>query len=237
MLRALIGGAIGLVLFTGDVLADYTVSIQGTEYPLGQLMVNCGRAAGGAEAQLKCFNALTQLVQEQSGESADVGNPSVSQALDSLRSLAQYRDAESSLSIAGNDCRIRILYYDNYFHISRRNVSTIDLFSTQFDASRLQLEQTTQVQGATMSWSKGLMVLGETAVSQGGSGLDSKQLSFPSKGPNASIEDYANSVLGILPVRQDQTFDFVLVHPERSNKSREIWQAFEAFVNACRATS
>ena len=236
MMRALFGAAAALVISTSGAQADYTVTIEGTEYPLADLMVNCGRASGGTETQLKCFNALTQLVQKQSGGAVE-SDVTVTQALDALRDVAQYRDNTSRLSIAGNDCRVRIMYYDNYFHISRRNVSTIDLFSAQFDASKMQLEQTTQVQGQSLTWSKGLMDLGETAVSQGGPTLASKQSGFSSKSPSASIDEYANSVVGQLPVRQEQTFDFVLVHPKQNGKRAEIWKAFETFVTACRNTS
>lgn len=64
--------------------------------------------------------------------------------------------------------------------------------------------------------------------------VDSTQNGFASLSPGTTLEAYANEVVGQLPAREGQAFDFVLVHPQQSQASGEIWGAFEEFVSACR---
>lgn len=236
MKSVLFGAIFALVGLASTAQAEYTLNVRGTDYPLVALMDNCTAASGGSEAQLKCFNALTKLLKEQSGAGggAAPADLSVAGALDALRQVAQHQDADSGLMILGNDCNIQVLYYNNYFHMSRRNTSAIDLFSAKFDASRLLLEQTTQVQGQNLTWSKGLMEPGTMAKSVGGVGIESSELGFAPKSARASIGEYARTVAEQLPSREDMVFDFVLVHPKRSQLRPEIWAAFGNLVDACR---
>lgn len=158
----------------------------------------------------------------------------VPQALADLRAAAQYEDDDTGLLIAGTDCSIQVTYFGNYYHLSRRNVSTIDLFSAQFDASQLQYDQITDVPSAQIPLSKAMMVDGAMAVMRGGMALDSNQDNFEPKSARSTLGAYANDVVGQLPAREDQAFDFVLIHPERRQVSADIWTAFETFVDSCK---
>lgn len=232
MKQLYVGAMAALVGLSNSAQAEYTLNVKGTDYPLVALMDNCRNAQGGSEAQLKCFSALTQLLKNQSGVVAvDV---TVVEALDALREAAQHADPESGLSIEGTDCKIQIVYFNNYFQISRRNVSTIDLLSARFDASRLEYDQTTEVQVATMTLAQGRMQDGTKAAYSGGIALESEKQNFAPKSAQASIDEYAQSVIAQLPVMEDQSFNFVLVHPDLQQSRAEIWKAFETFVNACR---
>lgn len=233
MKKVLFGAVVALVGLTTTAKAEYTVSVRGTDYPLVALMDSCVNANGGSEAQLKCFVALAGLVKQQSG-AAPASNMSVSQALDTLRGVAEYQDAESGLRIAGNDCRINILYYNNYYFMSRRNVTSIDLFSAQFDVSQMQYDQTIQAQGASGAYSKGLMQPGSLALFRGGEALESGDNGFESKPASMSVDAYAKTIAQQLSLQEGQGFDFVLVHPKLSQKSTEIWGAFQSLVNACK---
>jgi len=228
---------VALVGFAETAKAAYSLNVNGSEYPLVALMENCSRADGGDQAKLKCFAALTKLLKDQSGEAQTGGetNVPVNQAFDNLKSVAEYQDGQSGLSITGDSCNIRIVYYGNYYHVSRRNISTIDLIAAEFDASAMNYQQTAPVQGATMSWSRGLLLAGETAVSKGGTALESAVNGFDPKGPSANLADYANYVVEQLPPAESQNFDFVLVHPNRAEASAEIWSAFKTFVSACQS--
>ena len=75
---------------------------------------------------------------------------------------------------------------------------------------------------------------GFTAATWGGEALESTQHNFSPKSARTTIDAYADEVVGQLPAREDQAFDFVLVHPQRSDASADIWTAFEAYVAACR---
>lgn len=233
MKKLIFGLTLALGLSASAAQAGMTVEIDGTEYPLVALMDNCGNASGGDEARLACFSALTKLLKDQNTDPKVA--LSITQALEELKAAAQHQDDESGLSIDGNECLVTIVYFNNFFHISRRNVSTIDLFSAKFDASKMQYDQTKQVNGSSMTWSKGLMELGATAVSTGGLALDSKQKGFSPKPANKTLSDYAKSVADELTKKEEQTFDFVLVHPSRKQDSAKIWDAFETFVSACKS--
>ena len=234
-MRMLICGlALSLGTMASPAKAETKVTVDGAEYELSALMEDCRSMSGAPEAQIACFTKLSELLEKQGGE-AEARSISVPEALDALRAVAQYQDDGSGLSIVGNDCNIRIVYFNNYFHLSRRNVSMIDLFSAQFDASKLQYDRTAEVRGAQAPLLSGLMEAGATATTAGGVALESTVQNFAPKSARASIFTYANEVVSQLTASQDQAFDFVLVHPERHKRSAEIWSAFETFATACRA--
>jgi len=158
----------------------------------------------------------------------------VPQALEDLRTVAQYQDAETGLSITGTDCNIRIVYFGNYYHLSRRNVSTLDLFSAEFDASKLQYDKLSDVTGGQVPVLRGVMADGATAVTSGGVGMDSALHNFDPKSARSTLDDYASQVVSQLPPNENQTFDFVLVHPARGQVANDIRGAFETFARACK---
>lgn len=158
---------------------------------------------------------------------------SVPEALEKLRALAQYQDDGSGLSIAGTDCNIRVVYFGNYYHLSRRNVSTLDLFSAEFDASQLRYDQTSHVSGTHIAVLRGVMDAGATASMRGGIEMDSSIHGFEPKSARVSLDVYASEVLSQLAVSENQTFDFVLVHPAKQQASADIQSAFKTFVDAC----
>jgi len=173
------------------------------------------------------------LLEEQFGENNESA-ASVPEALDALRAVAQYEDEDTGLIISGTECYIQILYYDNYFHISRRNVSSIDLFSAEFDASKLQYDQVSEVRGAQAPLFQGRMDSGEIARVLGGIALESSQHNFASKSAGTTIGAYASEVAVQLVANESQDLDFVLIHPKRQQSSGEILSAFEAYLGACR---
>ena len=214
-----------------DAKAEVMVNVDGVEYPLSVLTANCQSMSNDPTAMIGCFNALSALMDGTSGAQEETISPA--QALDNLRSVAQYQDAETGLLIAGSDCNVQLVYYGNYFHISRRNVSSIDLFSARFDAANLKYEQVSQVSGGQLPLARAAMNASATATVSGGVALESVQHNFSPKSAKLSMSEYATQVVSELPPRNGQTFDFVLVHPERSQASNEIWDAFKVFVNAC----
>lgn len=234
MKRLIYSFAISFGMMANGANADQVVNVDGEEYLLSDLMANCQSITDDPAAQVSCFSAISKLLDEQSGETQE-DHALVAPALDALRDVAQYQDDASGLSIAGSDCNIHILYYNNYFHISRRNISTIDLFSAQFDASTYQVDQTVKVLDAQGLLSKGSMAPGTTAVMRGGVAQDSSQHNFASRSPRTTLADYANEVVAQLPAREGQAFDFVLVHPNKRQASADIWRTFEAFVETCQS--
>ncbi len=226
----------GLTLSVGfiadDVKAQNKVNVDGTEYEISVLMDNCTKITGAPEAQLACFNSVSELLEKQNVVAPD-NSASVTNALNALRTVAQYQDDGSGLSIAGADCKIQILYFNNYYYLSRRNVSSLDLFSAQFDVSKLQYDRTAEVRGAQAPLYNSLMENGAKATMHGGIALESNQYKFEPKSARMRMDTYANEVVSQLPAIEDQAFDFVLVHPARSKASADIWRAFEAFVDAC----
>jgi len=231
MKKLILGLTMSLGVLASGAQAEQTLNIDGKEYPLSFLLKNCQSITDQPEAQIACFAALSQLMEAQSAESQQDG-VSVSQALKDLRAVAEYQDDESGLSVSGSGCRIEVIYFSNYFHISRRNISTIDLFSAKFDAAKLQFENVAKGQGAQLS--KGTMDDGATAAMRGGVGLESKQHNFAPRSPRTTLADYATEVAGQLQVREDQAFEFALVHPQKSEASADIWNAFETLLSACR---
>ncbi len=158
----------------------------------------------------------------------------VPKALEDLRAVAHYQDAESGLSIVGTDCNIRITYFGNYYHLSRRNVSTLDLFSATFDASKLQYDQISDVPGAQVPVLRGVMADGAKAVTVGGMEMDSALHNFEPKSARSTLDAYASEVVSQLSPSENKTFDFVLVHPAKGQVAADIRGAFEAFANACK---
>jgi len=236
-MRSLFLGALtGLIVQTGAAQAEYSINVRGTDYPLAALMESCINANGGPEAQLRCFVALTGLVKEQTAapETTDL---SVTEALDGLRAVAEYQDDISGLSISGTDCTITVQYHGDYFYVSRRNVTSIDLLSATFDVSQMQHDQTAFSQGTAVQHARGIMQLGATASTRGGLALESAEHGFMSKTASASVSEYASSIIQNLPERQDRSFDFVLVHPAKIQSSNQIWGAFGALVGACQKVS
>ena len=224
-----------LVLLAGlvsGISAQAAPNVDGKTLSVAEQMELC-RNESDSMAKLDCFNKLTAALKgEADGAEAKV---SVEQALDGLRSAAEYQGKETGVSIIGSSCFVQVLYYGNYFHISRRNVSTFDLISAKFDASKLQLDQVSDVAGPGIGWSKAVMTDGVKAISIGGLQLDSKKNKFPSKSAGESMSDYARAVAGQLVAREGPEFEFLLVHPDRAADSDKIWDAFETFVSACQA--
>lgn len=224
------GLSLALSIFASDAMAEVTLVIDGEEFALSELMDNCKSITGDAEAQIGCFNALSKLLDEQTA-AAQENNGGVAEALEALRSVAQYQDNDSGLTISGAGCKVQFTYFANYFHISRRNVSSIDLFSAAFDASKLQLDQVAEGSGPL---AKGMMDAGVTAATWGGQALESSEHNFSPKSARTAIDVYANEVVSELTPRENEAFDFVLVHPQRNGAREDIWAAFEAYVTACK---
>lgn len=227
------GFAMSLGFLASGASAEDVLVVDGEEYALSTLMAHCQSITGDPEAQIACFGSISKLMEEQSGDAPEV-QVSVTEKLDALRAVAQYQDDDSGLLIAGADCKVHFVYYNNYFHISRRNISSIDLFSAQFDASKFQFDQMTEVRGAQAPLLTGAMAPGANAAVRGGVALESSQENFEPRSPRMTMDVYANEVVNQLQPSERSAFEFVLVHPQRSENSGEILSAFEAFADACR---
>lgn len=77
------------------------------------------------------------------------------------------------------------------------------------------------------------MAEGATAGFRGGIALEAGPNNFAPRTAEESIASHANAVADELPVSENQTFPFVLVHPKKSECSADIWRAFDALVNVC----
>jgi len=119
-------------------------------------------------------------------------------------------------------------------HISRRNISAIDLFSVHFDAAQLQFNKFTEIQGAAAPLAKGVTADGVMAAVRGGVGLESSNQNFAPRSPRMDLDAYAREVAVQLPAEDVQTFEFVLIHPQRSAARADIWRAFAGLVEACK---
>ncbi|MEM7471985.1 MAG: hypothetical protein AAF340_11600 [Pseudomonadota bacterium] len=232
MRKLICGLALSLGCIASGAQAEITLNVDGTEYPLSTLMENCKSMSAQPEAQIACFNALSKLLAGQ-GDQAQTDPDLVPNALDSLRAAAEHQTEETGLSIFGSDCKIQIVYFNNYYHLSRRNVSTIDLYSAHFDASKLNYEQSAAGADRQSTVLNGRMRDGARAVTRGGTELDSATHRFEPKSARVTMAAYANEVAAQLPGKEDQAFGFVLVHPDLKEASDEIWSAFETFVSAC----
>ncbi|MEO9864840.1 MAG: hypothetical protein ABJO29_09165 [Yoonia sp.] len=225
--------AMSLAVLASGLQAEVTVNVDGTDIPMSTLLENCQSMVGEPEAKVSCFNALSELLKSQSSDT-QTDETAINEALDGLRAIAAYQDGETGLLIDGAGCDIQFVYYANYFHISRRNVSTIDLFSAKFDASKLQFDQISEVRGASAPLLNAQMDNGAQAALIGGMGLDSNENNFSAKSARTSIDAYAMEVVAELTPQESQSFDFVLVHPERAQDGSDIMAAFEAYASACR---
>lgn len=235
-MKALLGCAAVLIagLASGANAAN-PIEFEGAKLSIPELMEKCSRAEGGSEAQLKCYALLAQALKEQENAkpAGTIGVSPAAEKLEALRSVAEYQDAESGLTIVGEGCQVAVFYYGNYYRISRRNVSSIDLIHAQFDASKMQYGQMSMIQGPSMTMIRGVVDGSSPATNKGGLALESVQHGFASKSAGQTIDEYANQVVSQLPGRSEQTFDFVLVHPKKAAESNEILNAFALFVQAC----
>ena len=241
-MKKLAGGfLVSLGIVSSSVSAEIMLNVNGTEYTLTALMENCQSMVDKPEAQIACFGAVSKLVEQQSPE-AQSGNAaptvsavSTSDALEALRNVAEYQDNQSGLIIQGSECKAQIIYYANYFHVSRRNVSSMDLFSTRFDASEIANDKTVQSSPDQAHMSKGYMRAGSVAEVTGNTTIDSAQYNIAPKPGRMAIADYAVQVVDQLEADENNEFAFVLVHPEKNQSSGEIWNAFDTYVDTCQS--
>jgi len=117
------GLVLSLGIFASGAMAELTLNVDGENVPVTTLMENCKTSSTDPAAQIACFNEISELLGQQSGGSEEAAL-SVPEALDAWRAVAQFDGSETGLSITGSDCNVQIVYYNNYFHISRRNVSS-----------------------------------------------------------------------------------------------------------------
>jgi hypothetical protein len=234
--KALVCGAValGLTLLTGgNAKAETVITVNGETFFLSHLTAKCQAMTDDPAGQIACFNDLSHLLNEHGGSQEEI--VPVGEALETFREVTQFFDGNSGLLIGGSDCKIHVLYFNNYFHISRRNVSTMDLFSVQFDASKFQVDKMVEVQGGEAPLMRGFMEAGTQATLRGGLALDSSRDKFPSKSPRASLDAYANEVTAALPAKAVTEFEFALVHPQKAEASADIRDALQTLVKACQA--
>ncbi len=232
-MKMLISGlALSMVALATSAQAELKVTVNGEEVAVSTLMDNCKSMSGQPEAQIACFSAISQLIDSQGDGGAAASGP-VQEALDNLRAVAQYQDNETGLKIEGKGCDVQFTYFANYFHVSRRNVSNIDLYHARFDAAKLQLDATLAGAGSSALVATGVMDAGNVAAMRGGVALDSNEHQFSPKSARTTVDVYAGEVAAELPAQTGETFSFVLVHPRLSETSAEILSAFEAYVAAC----
>jgi|GEM_PF-3342994 len=228
------GLTLPLALLASGLVAQETLTIDGKEYTITALTENCQSLSDEPQAMAACFTALSQLIERQSG-GPQTEVLDVLPALDNLRIAAEVQNDDSGLSILGTGCTIQVVYYANYYHVSRRNVSQLDLYSVEFDVSEIQFDEFDEVRGAQAPLVSGLMIDDTTATTRGNVGLDSSANGFDAKPGRTDVGDYALEIVDQLQADEDQSFDFVLVHPDRRDDSDAIWEAFERFVDACKA--
>lgn len=222
-----------LGLLAASAAAEQTLNVDGKEYTLSALMSGCQKIANDPAGQIACFSDISRRMELQSAAQKEPVI-SVPEALQTFQNAAQYLDGETGLVVAGAGCTVQITYFNNYFHLSRRNISSIDLFDAKFDMSKLQYDQTSEVRGAQAPLVKAELEAGADAVVRGGVGLDSAQHNFAPRAPGTSIDGYASEVVAQLPGQPGSAFEFVLVHPQRSQSGGEIWAAFENYAKACK---
>jgi len=223
-----------LTLFASNVLSQETLTIDGKEYTIMALTENCQSFLADPPAMAACFTALSQLIERQSGDPQAVVLD-VLPALENFRMAAEVQNDDSGLTVLGTGCTIQVVYYNNYYHVSRRNVSQLDLYSVELDVADIQFDEFDEVRGAQAPLVSGLMVDDTTATTHGNVGLDSSANGFDAKPGRTAVGDYALEIVDQLQADEDQSFDFVLVHPDLRDNSDAIWEAFERFVDACKA--
>ena len=226
------GLTLKLAMAAAGAQADQIVKVDGEDYLLSDLTKNCQNITDDPSAQIACFASLSQLIAEQGGETGN-NDEVVLAAAEALQAAAGYQDEESGLIIRAEGCTIQFIYYGNYFHISRRNISSVDLFAATIDVSKMMLDQTVPVQGSQVPMLRATMAFGSTASVQGGLALESGPGSFASRAPGAPLADFANEVVGLLPASDSQSAEFVLVHPKQTENGAAILTAFQEYVVAC----
>ncbi len=232
MKKFMSGFALSLGLMTSQAQADQVVIVDGETYFLSHLTENCQSITGDPAAQIACFGALSQLLADQE-VAPERDEAAIAEALGALQAAAAVEADDTGLMISGSGCTLNVTYFGNYFHISRRNVSEIDLFHASFDVSALQLDQSVNAPGSQPPLSRGVMQGDAVAVVGGAAALDSSLDNFAPRPPSATLAAYAMEVAQQIPATEAQTFDFALVHPMRSQQSADIWAAFEAYVTEC----
>ena len=233
MKQLLSGVVVSLGILSSSVSAEVMVNVDGKEYKLSSLMENCQAMGDNPVAQIACFSAVSELLERQQEEPPAVSNVSVPEALEALRTAAQHEGDDTGLIVQGNNCDIHFLYYANYFRVSRRNVSSIDLFSAKFDASKIDYDRTAEAQRGKDLISRGIMETGTVSTTVGGVAIDSARFNFEPKSARMTIGDYALEVADNLTASESGEFDFVLVHPAKSQSSAEIWDAFKTYSEVC----
>ena len=226
------GVALTLGIFSTTAAADQVIEVDGEPYLLSTLTANC-QSIQEPTAQIACFGALSKLIEAQSG-AQETDAEAISHATGLLQASAQFGDEQSGLTITASGCNVRFDYYGNYFHISRRNISSIDVFSAEFDASQILVEQIAPAQGGTVPMLRASMAPGSAAILRGGQALESAHNSFAPRAPGVALGDYAAEVVGQLQGWESATFDFVLIHPEHADATDQIWASFNELVSACR---
>lgn len=227
--------AMSVGMLTTGAHAEMVLQIDGKDYPLSTLMDHCQSMADDQAKQVACFQAVSDLVEQQTAPPPVENTVSASAALEALQAIASVEDSETGLIIQGSGCNAQITYYANYFHISRRNVSSLDLYSVRFDASDFAYDQTIMAPGGQSLVATGAMKSGTVAQTFAGLEVESTQNGFAAKGPGIPVSDYALEVADQLAITESDTFDFVLVHPAKQQASDEIWSAFETYVAACQS--
>ncbi|WP_299732168.1 hypothetical protein [uncultured Tateyamaria sp.] len=233
MKKIMSGFAVSLAIMSSSSSAEVLLTVDGREYTLTALMENCQTLVKDPAKQIACFNAVSTLLEQQTSQAEPETPTDAPAALEALRTVAQYEGDDSGLIIRGTDCNAQILYYANYFHISRRNVSSIDLFSTRFDASKVDHDKISRAAGGQALVSKGAMHSGAIAASIGGQAMDSAQYGIAPKSARMTVADYAVEMAEQLTATESSEFDFVLVHPAKQQSSTQIWNAFDAYLAAC----
>lgn len=223
---------LGLASFATEMRAA-TAFDPNANQSVQELIDQCSRLEAASDEQLQCFKLLSKAIEEQENNSSDDQAQIVQSSFEALRSVAQHSDDETGLRIFGDACEITVFYYGNFYRVSRRNVSVIDVYYAQFDASKLLLDQVSPVAGASYSRVKGVMENGAAAITAGGAELGSDVFGFAPKAASQSMNEYANLVVKAVPPQQDQTFEFVLVHPKKADAAADVMAAFSEFVQAC----
>ncbi len=233
-MKMLIGGLVmSLGVLSSSVNAEVLVDVEGKTYKLTDLMENCQSMSDNPVAQVSCFSAVSALLESQSTPTPTESSASIPEAFEALRDVAQYVDEGSGLIIRGAECNAQFLYFGNYFHVSRRNLSSLDLFSTQIDASKVDYDQIVQTTGNQVYMSRGTMLDGSVAKTSGGLAIESAQYNIAAKPARMTIADYAVQVAGQLTAKESNEFDFVLVHPAKQQSSAAVWGAFKTYIEAC----
>lgn len=221
-----------VMLWATAAQAEQMIIVDGESYRLSHLTRNCQSITDDPAAQIACFGALSRLLEEQASAPA-VNAELIAARLTTLQSAAEHRAEDTGLLIEAADCKLHLTYYGNYFHISRRNISTIDVISVSLDAAALDLTRLAPATAGPVPQMQAAVLPGATAAVRGGFGLDSDIDRFTPRAPQMTLDAYAQSIVAELSPREVTDFDFVLVHPARAAAQAEIITAFRDFAAAC----